>query len=93
MQGRRIDWRPGFPGDWAQPGDYMPVPEGVHPEYGEAEYGGGVWYVMAPDGGVGALVPWKHTMTEVDGILTVEPSIVMPNGWHGWLNAGVWNGA
>lgn len=89
MQGRRIDWRPGFPGDWAQPGDYMPVQDGVHPKHPVD-----VWYVMAPDGGVGALVPSTHTMTEApDGTLTVSPSIIMPNGWHGWLNAGVWHGA
>lgn len=47
------------------------------------------WYVIAPDGSLGRLGE-NHTITEHDdGTITVEPSLVMHRGWHGWLRRGV----
>lgn len=85
MQGRRVPWRPGFPGNWAQPGDYMRIPDG---EYVVED---GCWYAMAPSGGCCTLQASVHQITEhADGTISVSPSIVMPDGWHGHLTDGVW---
>lgn len=82
MIGRRTEFVEGWPGQDAQPGDYCRVPAGVDPR-------GEVWYAMAPNGHIGALV--THDVVEHDdGTITVAPSIVMPLGWHGWLDHGVW---
>jgi hypothetical protein len=86
MQGHRVEFRPGFPGRYAQPGDYCKVPDGVDPR------GNGWWYIVDPTGGAGALDPAIHTITEhEDGTVSVTPSIVAPLGWHGFLNHGVWS--
>ncbi len=86
MQGHRVAFRPGFPGDWAKPGDYCKVPDGIDPR------GAGVWYLMDPTGRVGALIPLLHQVIEhEDGTITVKPSIIMPCGWHGFLVQGVWS--
>lgn len=79
-----MKFAPGFP-KGAQPGDYAKVPPGIDPR------GDDYWYVLAPDGGAGALAPNVHQVTEhEDGAITVSPSIVMPNGWHGFLTQGQW---
>lgn len=85
MTGRRVKFRRGFPGRRARPGDYCRVPRGSDPRED------GSWYVVAPDGGAGALLPSKHAIVEhEDRTITVSPSIVMPNGWHGFLERGEW---
>jgi hypothetical protein len=79
MGGRR---RP----DETPPAEYLPG------DYGRFD---GVWYAMCPQGRtvynlglLGALS--GHEVTEHDdGTLTVSPSIVA-DGWHGWLERGVW---
>ena len=49
----------------------------------------GVWYIRDPRGVIGALR--THTVTEHDdGTITVSPSILDPDGWHGYLERGVW---
>ncbi len=81
--GRRVDWRDGD--DWrdSQPGDYVKVPEARRSD------GQPVWYVRDPAGRVGALI--THQVEEHDdGTITVTPSILDPNGWHGYLERGVW---
>lgn len=84
MVGRRVQFFRGWPGN-ARPGNYCQVPPGIDPR------GNGIWYVVAPDGGCGALLPSKHTVFEhEDGTITVSPSIVMPNKWHGFLERGIW---
>lgn len=84
MQGRRIEFRPGFPREGLA-GDYCKVPDGLDPRED------GCWYCMDPTGGAGAILPSIHTVEEhPDGSITVSPSLVMPGGWHGFLRAGVW---
>lgn len=92
MLGRRVKWRPGFPGGLgtgaARPGDYCKVPDSIDPRER------GVWYVVDPDGKAGAILPSLHTITEhEDGTITCSPSLVMPCGWHGYLERGVWRSA
>ena len=83
LEGRRVRFRRGWPGPRARPGGYCKVPNGVDPR------GPGVWYAVAPDGKAGAIV--SHQVVEHDdGTITVSPSLVMPSGWHGWLEHGVW---
>lgn len=85
MQGHRVEFVPGFPGSWDLPSDYCLVPDGVDPR------GPSIWYLMDPTGGVGALLPSKHSVVvHDDGTITASPSIMMPGGWHGWLERGVW---
>lgn len=52
---------------------------------------GARWYVRCMSGAtVGRLTEGTHTVTEHDdGTITVEPSLVMSNGWHGWLRRGI----
>ena len=53
------------------------------------------WCVMNPNGGLGSLT---HTVTEhPDGTITVVPSILHhapkdkpTEGWHGFLENGIW---
>lgn len=58
--------------------------------------GEGEWQLCAPDGRLGAIratteKPQAHTVTvHDDGTITVSPSLVMPSGWHGFLERGVW---
>ncbi len=87
-QGRRLpDVAAGDPENWqtwkdARPGDYIKVT-------GERD-GRDAWYLKDPRGSVGALR--THTVEEHDdGTITVSPSIDdPPNGWHGFLECGVW---
>lgn len=68
----------------AEPGSYMRVLD----EEGALW----CWYVRSPDGDVGTLWENVHQVTEHEGgAITVSPSIVMPKGWHGWLQAGQWS--
>lgn len=86
MQGRRVLFRPGFPGDFAEPGDYCKIPPGMDPRADAA------WYLLDPSGRPGAVLTSKHTITEhEDGTISCSPSLVMPGGWHGFLQAGVWS--
>lgn len=53
----------------------------------------GWWEVTTPDGRVGSLSPDIHKVVEhEDGTITVTPSLDMsvrvPGGWHGWLTKG-----
>lgn len=64
---------------WAlEPGDYMLNSEGV------------AW-VRLPDGvGPSLLTGWTVEVHE-DDTITCSPSIFdAPNGWHGYLERGVW---
>jgi hypothetical protein len=85
MQGRRVDFWPGWPGGVegpAEAGDYCCVPPGV-------DHRGNVWYAVDPSGGAGAIV--THTVVvNDDRSITCSPSLVMPSGWHGFLEHGVW---
>jgi hypothetical protein len=88
LQGNRVPFRPGFPGDWAQPGDYCKVPPGVHPN----SEGKCIWYAVDPTGVALAITPDHHQVEEhEDGTITVTPSIVSPaSGYHGFLRRGTW---
>lgn len=57
---------------------------------GDPAYSLGIrWIITAPDGSQGSIREGTHTVTEHDdGTITVEPSLVMPSGWHGWLRQG-----
>lgn len=90
MLGRRVPFRPGFPGggECARPGDYCKVPSGVR--MGRIIS----WLLVDPTGSAGSIVPGNHTVTEhEDATITCSPSLVMPGGWHGWLRRGHWSGA
>jgi hypothetical protein len=52
----------------------------------------GLWWCRPPKGGAGVLGDHKVTEHE-DGTITVEPSILMPGVWHGYLRKGVWEEA
>lgn len=83
MIGRRVKFSKGWPSMVTKPGDYCKVPRGIDPR------GDGIWYAMAPNGNIGALI--GHEIIEhEDRTITVSPSIVMPLGWHGFLEHGVW---
>lgn len=54
----------------------------------------GEWHIIDPTGGIGAIREREgnatHTWTiDADGKVTFSPSLVMPSGWHGWLQHGV----
>lgn len=61
------------------------------PEDAPAYRIGARWFVRCMVGCViGRLSEGVHSVTEHDdGTITVEPSLVMSNGWHGWLRGGV----
>lgn len=51
----------------------------------------GRWIVCDPSGVVGGVNPKVHTITEhEDGTITLSPSFVGLQGWHGFLERGVW---
>lgn len=51
---------------------------------------GATHYVRCMVGCVVGRLGENHTVTDhEDGTITVEPSLVMRNGWHGWLRRGV----
>lgn len=78
MQGRRITDEQRRTND-LHPGDYWKTPEGE-------------WWAYAPKGGIGVLS--DHQVTEHDdGTITVFPSILMPDKYHGYLERGVWTDA
>lgn len=89
MQGRRLedyfDDREGFTWDEVKPGDYFkcrgPQQDGVS------------FIVCAPNGDHGRICSRVWYIEEHDdGSITVSPSIWCntPNGWHGYLEKGVW---
>lgn len=60
------------------------------PEDDDAYRIGARWFVRCMVGCVLGRLDRNHTVTEHDdGTITVEPSLVMNNGWHGWLRRGV----
>jgi hypothetical protein len=88
MQGRRL---PNMKHDGLpkmEPGDYVYV----QPQQR--------WYGVTPNGLL-FFFNDKHILRETDdGLLTVDPSIMVQNDWeskgrtwHGWLRAGVWSEA
>lgn len=85
LRGRRVHFWAGFPGGVegpARPGDYCYVPPGIDPR-------GNVWYVVDPIGRAGAIVTHK-VVEHDDGEITCSPSLIMPSGWHGYIEHGVW---
>lgn len=49
----------------------------------------GQWWCYPPKGPAGVLS--GHTVIEhEDGTITVSPSILMPERWHGYLTRGFW---
>jgi hypothetical protein len=85
VTGRRVEFKPGWPGSGGRPGDYCKVPDGIDPRES------GCWYLVDPTGGAGAALPSVHAVVEhEDGTITCSPSLVMPSGWHGFLERGVW---
>lgn len=86
-QGRRLpDAIFGEPSDgwdeWkrCEPGSYLKAKSAGHVH----------WHVTLPSGVQFTL--GGHTVTEHDdGTITASPSVYdAPNGWHGWLERGVW---
>lgn len=52
----------------------------------------GFWWARPPKGSTGILS--DHEITEhEDATITVNPSILMPDQWHGYLERGVWRTA
>lgn len=93
VQGRRLPdgTKPRHPGEYA----WMPYALWeVRPSF---FLGDGEWHLMDPTGGMGAAgrvepgKPAAHTWTvHEDDSVTFSPSLVMPSGWHGFLQRGVW---
>lgn len=50
------------------------------------------WYIVDPTGRPGTLIDGgNHRVVEhEDRTITVSPSILYPDGWHGFLERGVW---
>lgn len=96
MQGRRLP--DGTPLSEFKPGDYAWEPYAGWEQKPGFLLGDGEWHLMDPTGRVGAVgrvtreKPTAHTVViHDDGSITCHPSLVMPSGWHGWLQAGVWS--
>ncbi len=60
--------------------------------------GEGEWHIVDPTGSIGAvgrITPERSAAHQVtvhaDGAITLRPSLVMPSGWHGYLQHGVFN--
>jgi len=52
----------------------------------------GHWWIRPPRGSMGVLD--DHEIAEhPDGTITVSPSILLPDQWHGYLEYGVWREA
>lgn len=91
MQGRRlpdITWGAGTDAWDAErrPGDYARIVKD------DTTWG---WYVVTPNGHVGTLRRNHTVVVEQDGTITVSPSILLSligtgEGWHGWLERGIW---
>lgn len=87
MQGRRVPWSAGTPD--LEPGDYR-------------WDGGPILWGMTPRGEVARIDErWKIEEHE-DGTISVGPLapgemysiwVNKPDGWHGWLERGVWREA
>ena len=46
-----------------------------------------------PSGHHAGGIPDHEVEEHDDGTITVSPSIVTSDGWHGWLDRGVWREA
>ena len=70
------------------PGEYSLFPEIERPPFGvRAE-----WYVCTPLGGLVALIPEVHRCrVHENGTLSASPSVVAPDGWHGFIREGVFS--
>lgn len=85
MQGRRLADgfadQEGFSWDQVKPGDYF-------------QQSPGHWFLCAPSGEHGGCNTTTWSITEhEDGSITVSPSLWFNkdlNGWHGFLQRGVW---
>lgn len=63
-----------------------PAPPMAGGDYSQDPWG--TWWIRPPGDHLGSLR--DHEVTEHDdGTITVSPSIVT-EGWHGWLERGVW---
>jgi len=84
MQGTHVDKQPHL----LQPGEYT-----YHTWLTDAGEARSAWYCCTPNGLLGNLA--AHTIVEeLDGTITVSPSILVNEGralsWHGYLEKGVW---
>jgi hypothetical protein len=83
-QGKRLPDGTGIKGALFEPGCYQKVTID-----GETH-----WYARPPRSGIGNLS--AHTITEhEDGTITASPSILIHDtpdeqGWHGYLERGIW---
>lgn len=88
-----------------QPGDYMKVTNGEVVTWWVCDPAGRVGQVggrrrtlepvadlLIPVEHPPVVEPWQITEHE-DGAITVRPSILDPDGWHGWLERGIWRSA
>lgn len=74
------------------------LPHDLEPgEYSKAEADGSAWWICCPNGDYGRVVSPTWSLTEhEDDTLTVSPSIQVravpehTEGWHGFLERGVW---
>lgn len=83
------DGSPGSPR--CAPGSYMKVRR-PSPTLPDENYF--YWYIKDPDGEIGTINMRHHQVVEHEnGTITVTPSILAKDGWHGFLRAGVWSDA
>lgn len=83
-----------------EPGEYSWMPYDTWTHRPSFFLGDGEWHLIAPDGRIGAIgrktkekPVADHTWVEHDDrTVTFSPSLVMPSGWHGFLQHGVWSG-
>jgi hypothetical protein len=71
-----------------------PTEEGWLPLGEQGTYGrdaDGRWWAHVPKAGCPVASLDDHQITEHDdGTITVSPSILWPDKWHGYLEHGVW---
>lgn len=92
MQGVRLSdgQSPKNPGEYS----WMPYSKWVYrPPF---VVGDGEWWVIDPTGGIGAIRTFEnkghHTwIIHEDDTVTFSPSLVMPSGWHGFLQHGIFS--
>jgi hypothetical protein len=88
-----------------QPGDYMRVDFGERVGWYVCDPDGKVGLIGLPRRELAIIAdllitvehppivePWSITEHD-DGTISVLPSIMDPDGWHGWLERGVWRSA
>lgn len=89
MQGERIadNTMPKLPGQYSyfRYSDYEVPPPKVMEFFGEGE-----WICLSPNNGICAIRGNHEVEIHEDETISVSPSIIFPNGWHGFLKHGVW---